>query len=775
MATFCSTCGTPLVPNSKFCEKCGTPAPTQVLTPPSQRARVIAEQAMAIHPAQRAQFVQTSCGGDPALIQEVQSLLPPDTMQQVPRTGPSGIVGMTPSGTPIYDSPASAMFGTGVSPSAMGYSTPIGPGSFIGAYRVVRELGRGGMGVVYLAMRDDGAFRKNVALKLLLRDQVTDEFILRFRQERQVLAAMDHPNIARILDGGDTQDGMPYYVMEYVEGVPLDQYCDQQRLSLTGRLHLFQGVCQAVNYLHQNAIVHRDLKPSNILVSKDGQVKLLDFGIAKMVGAASVVTPELTTAQRGPMTPTYASPEQIAGATLTSTSDIYSLGAILYNLLTGRSAYNGIDDKLAKIAAGQPPTAPSANIREDLKSSETTQQLRRAMMGELDDIVLMSLRFDPRERYQSAADFANDVQAFMDGRPVVAHQVSAAARSLRLLKRKRAVVAAVVAFVGLASFAGWEAYRIQAQKSVAVAREMELRTLLDQLEAKLGPLQTANGQPETRPVTEFIADIARLRTAFDKTYAAMIGAKPEANPDRDALLARGVKYLDRVQAQQSDPNLGFEVAGAYQQFGLLQENTAAVKQAAVDTYKKSSGVLTSICLANPGNTAAQERLAVVNQKLKSLGAEPPRQLTSEPPPQQVTPEPAPVVQTPEPKPAPRKEEPKPAPVVTQAPPPVQPRPAEPVVAAKPAIDPAEMAEVQDRLISVTAKVSGAEQQIGQLRANLQRAGQALNPDTEANVSRMRASLDRAKRDLAGGNLAAAKEDLDASDAYASRVMRVLGR
>jgi serine/threonine protein kinase len=728
---------------------------------------------MAVHPAQRMTFVKTACGSDVPLFQDVMALLPPDTnLNPVPQTAP-GVVGMTPSGTPIYGRPGTQMFGTAVAGSAPGYAAPIGPGSFIGAYRVVRELGRGGMGVVYLAVRDDGAFRKNVALKLLLRDQVSDEFILRFRQERQVLAAMDHPNIARILDGGDTSDGMPYYVMEYVEGVPLDQYCDQQRLSLTGRLHLFQGVCQAVNYLHQNAIVHRDLKPSNILVSKDGQVKLLDFGIAKMMGAALASQPELTTAQRGPMTPTYASPEQIAGATLQGTSDIYALGAILYNLLTGRSAYQGIDDKLAKIAAGTPPPPPSANIREDLKSSETTQQLRRAMMGELDDIVLMAMRFDPRERYQSAADFANDVQAFMDQRPVKAHQISGAARSLRVLKRKRAMVAAILAFVALGSFAGWEAYRNQTQKNAVAAREMELRAVLDQLEAKLGPPNAPNG-PATRPTTEVIADIARLRTAFDKTYTAVVSQKPEPNADRDSLLARGVKYLDRVQTQQSDPNLGYEVAGAYQQFGLLQENTGVVKQNAVETYKKSSDVLTAICLANPGNTAAQQRLVAVNSRLKSLGAEP---APAPPTPPKDT-EPPAVVAPEEIKPVVRKDDRK-GPDVTPAPPVVVPVTPPPVVQppppSKPAVDPQELNEVQDRLISVSAKVAGAEQQIGQLRVSIQKTGQALNPDTEANVARMKSMLDRAKRDIAAGNLAAAKEDLDASDAYASRVMRVLGR
>ncbi|MGH9645521.1 MAG: serine/threonine protein kinase, partial [Bryobacteraceae bacterium] len=254
---------------------------------------------------------------------------------------------------------------------------------------MVRELGRGGMGVVYLAMRDDGTFRKNVAIKLLLREAVSEEFVLRFKQERQVLAALDHPNIARILDGGDTADGMPYYVMEYVEGLPLDEYCDQKGLSVTGRIRIFQQVCGAVEYLHQNSIVHRDLKPSNILVSNDGNVKLLDFGIAKLMGAAAFANPNLTSAMGSPMTPTYASPEQISGVTLQKTSDVYSLGAILYRMLTGRLPYEGVDEKLAKLFTRQAPPAPSGNIRQDLRAGgDTTPGLRRVMLGEIDTIVL---------------------------------------------------------------------------------------------------------------------------------------------------------------------------------------------------------------------------------------------------------------------------------------------------------------------------------------------------------------------------------------------------
>jgi serine/threonine protein kinase len=275
----------------------------------------------------------------------------------------------------------------------------------IGPYRVLRELGKGGMGVVYLAVRDDGAFRKNVAIKLLRGDAVTPEFVGRFRNERQVLANFDHPNIARILDGGDTTEGMPFYVMEYVEGRPIDKYCDEDKLSLNDRLKLFQKLCGALQYLHQNQVIHRDLKPGNILVSNEGVVKLLDFGIAKQLGPASM---ELTTAEGTPLTPAYASPEQFTGRA-DARSDIYTLGVILYLMLTG---------KLPDQGTIKPP---SESVREDTnRTQETTKQLKKRMMGDLDMVVLKAMHREPRLRYGSAQELAEDLDRFMNGQAVLA-------------------------------------------------------------------------------------------------------------------------------------------------------------------------------------------------------------------------------------------------------------------------------------------------------------------------------------------------------------------
>ena len=692
LAQFCEHCGLAIAPNTKFCQGCGKP----VSTPP---------------PPPRIDIPLTAY--QPVAPPEINKSKLTTELEPPPQQVPEGV--------------------SGVAATPQAY--------MIGVYRLMRELGRGGMGVVYLAVRDDGAFRKNVALKLLLRDCVNAEFISRFKQERQVLAALDHPNIARILDGGDTQDGMPYYVMEYVEGLPLDRYCDQQRLSLSARIKIFQQVCLAVDYLHQNSILHRDLKPSNILVSSDGVVKLLDFGIAKVVGAGAWGNADLTTAQGRPMTPTYASPEQISGSALHITSDIYSLGAILYTLLTGRSAYNDLDDKLAKLGARELPTRPSTNIREDLRSAETTAQFRRAMMGELDSIVLKAMQIDPQDRYQSAADLTQDLQHFLDGSPVTAYHTSAAVRSAKLLKRKGALVAMSCALLLLLALGGWFFLRLQNQKSQTVADNARLNALIDQLQDRVNKLSASP--------TAIDADVQQLKTAFASDYAA--------SPNHDALLAKGIRYLDTVRAvAPTNSNLNAAVGDAYQQLGNLQEKTPASTPAALTTYQKAASTL-----ANAPDTAqAKQHLATVNARIQALGGA----SVTQPPAVMAETQPAEVTRaiTPTRTPTPRAE-------ATEQPQ-TQPPPAQPVV-EKPAISP----ETEDQLISVTSKVEIADQSIEPVRQSLQRDGQTLNADTLARISRMHASLDRAKRAVAAGNEADAKESLAAADAFATKLLSSVGR
>jgi serine/threonine protein kinase/Tol biopolymer transport system component/Tfp pilus assembly protein PilF len=317
-------------------------------------------------------------------------------------------------------------------------------GRRVGSYKIVREIGRGGMGSVFLAVRADDEYQKRVAIKLIKRGMDTDFIIRRFRNERQILASLDHPYVARLLDGGTTEDGLPFFVMEYVEGQPINHYCDTQKLSITERLQLFRKVCEAVQYAHQNLIIHRDLKPSNILVTADGTPKLLDFGIAKILNpeiASQTLDP--TTAALRMMTPEYASPEQVRGEKATIASDVYTLGVMLYELLTDHRPYkfrNRSPQELARVICEEEPERPSIAVNqiEVITSIEgappleitpesvsrdrnsSPEQLRRQLSGSLDNIILKALRKEPRQRYQSVEELSENLRRYLEGLPVSA-------------------------------------------------------------------------------------------------------------------------------------------------------------------------------------------------------------------------------------------------------------------------------------------------------------------------------------------------------------------
>ncbi|MDQ6624941.1 MAG: serine/threonine protein kinase, partial [Verrucomicrobiota bacterium] len=280
-----------------------------------QQVKAIVDEAMDVNSSSaRAALVRQRCGGNEELLREVESLLEQTTGQME-----------------HYASHAGA--------SVRRDSAPLAAGQRIGAYATVRELGRGGMGAVYLAQRADEEFHKEVAIKLLKRGTDTDEVLRRFRAEREILARLEHPNIARLMDGGTTDDGLPYFVMEYVVGVPVTAYCAAHQLSIDERLRLFLKICGAVQFAHQNLVVHRDLKPANILVTEEDEPKLLDFGIAKLVAQDKADAVNLTIPDQQRLTPAYASPEQARGEPITTASDVYSLGALLYQLLTGEGAH----------------------------------------------------------------------------------------------------------------------------------------------------------------------------------------------------------------------------------------------------------------------------------------------------------------------------------------------------------------------------------------------------------------------------------------------------
>jgi eukaryotic-like serine/threonine-protein kinase len=315
----------------------------------------------------------------------------------------------------------------------------------VGQYRIVREIGHGGMGAVYLGERDDGQFRQRAALKLARGGIGTDYLLRRFVEERQILASLEHPYIARLLDGGVTGDGLPWFAMEYVEGQPIDRYCDDRRLTIEQRLKLFLDVCEAVQYAHRNLVIHRDLKPSNILVTSDGALKLLDFGIAKLLAPGHDTTAEFPVSGARLMTPAYASPEQIRGEAVTTASDVYALGVLLYELMTGRHPVRtpglGARELERRILEEQPERPSSVATL----SSENARRLR----GDLDAIVMKALEKEPERRYATAEQLATDVRRHLGSLPVSARPDTWRYRATSFLRRNRVAATAGIAFVVL--------------------------------------------------------------------------------------------------------------------------------------------------------------------------------------------------------------------------------------------------------------------------------------------------------------------------------------
>ena len=393
--------------------------------PPTNWKKIeeIFEKVIELPASERDSVLAEMCGGDVALRAEVENLILAD--QEANDFIESPILGATTLANFLPD-----QLEDSVAPNSIGRR--------IGPYKIIRELGRGGMGAVFLAQRADDEFRQWVAIKLIKRGMDTDFILRRFRNERQILATLDHPNIARLLDGGTTEDGLPYFVMEFIEGEPINFYCDIKRLSIHERLELFQKLCSAVGYAHENKVIHRDLKPGNILVTKSGVPKLLDFGIAKLLDPEMALdTLQPTQTGMRLMTPEYASPEQIKGGDLTPASDIYALGVLLYEILTGKRPYNfpsRAPHEVARIVCEEEPENPAKVIssRQFALSSKSDKEppnldvlsrnrqtspenLRRELGGSLQFILLKALRKSPENRYASADEFSADIQAYLDG------------------------------------------------------------------------------------------------------------------------------------------------------------------------------------------------------------------------------------------------------------------------------------------------------------------------------------------------------------------------
>jgi len=413
----------------------------------------------------------------------------------------------------------------------------------IGPYRVQREIGRGGMGVVYLAERDDGHYSQRVALKVLRDSPDAEELHTRFLAERQILASLNHPNIAQLLDGGVTDGQLPYLVMEYVDGVPITTYCDRQHLGIEERLHLFREVCAAVHHAHQNLVIHRDIKPSNILVSDDRRVKLLDFGIAKLL--SPTLGPDdqpMTHTEWRVMTPEYASPEQVRGDSLTTASDLYALGVVLYELLCGRRPHRitggSVHDLAQRILQHEPQlpsvavSRPGSNGSGAASDDETPHaivearglspdRLRRRLEGDLDAIVMMALRKEPARRYGSADLMWEDVQRHLDGLPVLAHRATRWYRARKFLGRHRIeALAAAVVLVSLVTGA-----------SIAVRQAAVANRERDRAEHAL---------TQSKEVTEFLVRLFRT--------PAPAGSTRDQVTAKD-MLATGTSRIEQLAGQ----------------------------------------------------------------------------------------------------------------------------------------------------------------------------------------------------------------------------------
>ena len=557
-----------------------------------QQVKRLLEQAIELEPGARLSFLACACGGDEELRREVASLLASHEQ----------------AGTGFLKEPAVNLKPAPAQPSLI-------PGRRLGVYQVIEEIGRGGMGEVYRAVRADGQYTKEVALKLVRGGLDSASVQERFRNERQILASLDHANIARLLDGGTTEDGVSYLVMELIEGSRMDVYCDQHQLSISDRLRLFLQVCSAVQYAHQRLVIHRDIKPSNVLVTQDGVPKLLDFGIAKILDPAG---PGTETTMARPMTPEYASPEQIRGEPITTASDVYSLGVVLYQLLTGRSPYPGetrSPHEWARAICDTDPGRPSTAVvkARTVRNGEKLEQvapeamsgpregsparLQRRLRGDLDNIVLMALRKEPQRRYASVEQFAEDVRRHLGALPVTATRGSWRYRAGKFVVRHKASVAAGLVVV-LAIVAGVGA----TVRAARIARQ-----------------QAEIARSERQLAEKRFDDVRKLANSLIFEIDDSIADLPGATPSRKLLLDRAVEYLDKLDADAAgNADLQRELAWGYQRLSAVQGDTSQsnlgnVKAAEV-SVRKSISLFEAVAKANPQNVDDQINLAMAYRR-----------------------------------------------------------------------------------------------------------------------------------------------------------------
>ncbi len=541
--------------------------------------------ALELGPKQRAEYLEAIANEDPELRRELESL----------------IASHNQAATDFLDQPVTEIA-----------KLPLLPGNDLigrrlGPYELVCQIGAGGMGEVYRAFRADDQYRKEVAIKLVRTGPGATLTMERFRNERQILATLEHPNICLMLDGGTTQEGLPYFVMELIEGKPIDVYCNEHRLSIQERLKLFLQVCSAVQYAHQRLIIHRDIKPLNILVTRDGVPKLLDFGIAKILDENGAGKHAVTMTAFQVLTAGYASPEQVRGETITTASDVYSLGVVLYELLTGESPYRvpkSSSHEITRAVCEEEPLRPSTIARQKEETGSTassTEKLSKRLHGDLDNIVLMALRKEAVRRYPSVEQFAGDIRRHLQNLPVTARQDTLRYRTSKFVARHTAgVVGAIVAALALTF-------------GLAIAVH----------EAHIARVQAEVARQERARAERRFNDVRKLANSLLFEVHDSIKDLPGSTPARKLLVSRALEYLDSLsQESKTDASLQREMAAAYEKIGDVQgqprqANLGDPAGAAV-SYQKALAIRESLAQHDPQDLELGRQLIPNYGKLSDL-------------------------------------------------------------------------------------------------------------------------------------------------------------
>ena len=540
-----------------------------------QRVAELVEAALELAPVNWPAFLDRECRDNPALRQEVESLL--DYKKQAQDFIEA----------PAIQTSAEAFLATEEAGGALK------SGQLLGDYKIVALLAEGGMGEVYLA--EDAALGRKVAIKLIKQGLGTQAVIGHFRREERILAGLNHPHIARLYDASVSSEGLPYFVMEYVEGERLDEYCDRRALTIKDRLQLFGKICSAVAYAHQRLVIHRDIKPANIRVTADGEPKLLDFGIARLLDPETTQTSDQTITLQGVMTPEYASPEQIRGESMTTASDIYSLGIVLYELLTGRKPFRAASrrpNEISRMRAEQTPARPSTAVMQGRTGLHPQFLNPRLLRGDLDNIVLMAIRQEPTRRYSSVGQFAEDIRRHLIGRPVIARKDTWSYRGAKFIKRNKvAVVAAVI--VVLALVAGIVATTWQAQVAKSERAKAERR----------------------------FNDVRKLANSYLFELHDAIEKLPGSTPARELLVKRALEYLDSLAHEtRADPSLQRELASAYLKVGNVQGNPNNANlgdtAGALLSYRKALDIAKPLAIEH--DAQSQRLLAVIGEKMADV-------------------------------------------------------------------------------------------------------------------------------------------------------------